>query len=64
LFSKDEAAIAWARKMAQCYASGPVDETLTDTMKAAGWLYYGCYSSEGDRITVVARSLDNPALTH
>jgi hypothetical protein len=58
VFSKDDVAIAWARDMARRSASMPLDETLTDSMKAAGWLYYGCYSSEGDHVRVMRKKMD------
>jgi hypothetical protein len=58
VFSKDDAAIAWARKMAGEFSSGPVNETLTEDMKAAGWLYYGSYSCEGDPVRVIRRKQD------
>lgn len=60
VFSDEDTAIAWARKMAHASASGSVDETLTKSMKDAGWVYFGSYSSEGDSVRVVRRMLNNP----
>jgi hypothetical protein len=57
-FMDMDEAIAWARKEAKKHADGEVDETLTDTMRANGWVYHGCYSCEGDNVRVVRKTLD------
>lgn len=63
-FSDRDAAIKWAKaKVKECIEQWPgreddLDEELTDSMKAGGWIYYGCYSCEGDSIRVVRHELD------
>lgn len=59
LFTTADAAISYARKEVRdnLRYSDDLDEDLTDNMRAAGWLYYGCYSCEGDCVRVVEREI-------
>lgn len=60
VFSDLDKAIAWAHNMARIEAKGgELDEVLTRSMKKSGWLYYGCYSPEGDYLRVVEAIIDN-----
>lgn len=60
VFSRAEDAITWARKQANEYCrNGEPTENLTDTMKRDGWIFNASYSSEGDSIHVVQRTIDN-----
>lgn len=54
LFSNRESAIAWARNAARANTRSPddLDETLTEAQRREGWLYYACYSGEGDCVWV------------
>ncbi len=58
LFSTAEKAIAWARASVNEYCDSEPEEELTAEMKRGGWLYYGCYSCEGDFIHVIERVID------
>ena len=60
VFSDEDKAVTWARKMAHDSTSDLVDESLTKSMKDAGWVYCGVYSGEGDKVRVVRRMLNNP----
>ena len=54
VFLNEQQAIAKARAFALASAQPYVpDETLTDGMRADGWLYYARYSPEGDSERVV-----------
>ena len=56
VFDDREKAIAWAKEKAREYDRfDDLDETLTEGMITGGWLYYGCYSCEGDHLRVVER---------
>jgi hypothetical protein len=55
-FSSEEAATGYARIRAG--HDGITQEEMTDTMRAAGWVLYLPISEEGDRITVVKRTMD------
>lgn len=52
-------AVEWAKREVRDRNSDPedLDEELNDEMIHDGWLYYGCYSTEGDSIRVVKREL-------
>ena len=59
VFSEQDTAIEWAQsKVRECDRHGELDETITESMLNAGWLYYGCYSCEGDNIRVVECKVD------
>ena len=59
-FSNPEEAIAFAKEKVEenCDYPEDLDEELSAPMIADGWIYYGCYSCEGDSIRVVTRELD------
>lgn len=52
-FDTAEGAIGWSRTQVRSLYPDDLDEDLTPAMREAGWLYYGCYSLEGDNIRVV-----------
>jgi hypothetical protein len=56
-FVYDADAVSWARAKVRSLDPADLDETLTEGMRRAGWLYYGCYSLEGDNIRVVPTTL-------
>lgn len=59
VFADADAAISWAQGKAREFnRHADLDETLTDLMRRAGWLYYGCYSCEGDHLRVVPCIVD------
>lgn len=63
LFSTEERAMQFARTyLAGCGDISPYDEEnenqLTDNMKRAGWLFYACYSGEGDCLWVLRSEVD------
>jgi len=59
-FSQKISAIKWAKdKVKEMDRFGDLNETLTVPMKTCGWLYYGCYSCEGDCIIVVEKQIDS-----
>lgn len=41
----------------------PGDRELTGGMRESGWLWYCCYSTEGDSVRVVRRELREPGTT-
>lgn len=60
LFSSQEKAIEHAQSIVRDYGGKyPEDynETLTDSMRRAGWLYHGIYSCEGDCVTVFPKEI-------
>ena len=64
LFSTPEAAIACAQQIVN--DNWQDDECaqlchLNETMIEIGWLWYGCYSQEGDQVWVVPSEVDAPA---
>jgi hypothetical protein len=62
VFDNAEAAIEWAKATARDHDDHNVlDETLTEPMQVWGWLYYGCYSVEGDYLRVVKREVRQTA---
>jgi len=62
LFSDPDVAIAWASRQAHEHnLFGDLDEQLLPSMIKAGWLYYGCYSCEGDHLRVVPCAVDAEA---
>ena len=64
VFSTAEKAIEWAKRMArESDRHGELTEELTESMKKAGWLYYACYSCEGDSIRVVRCEVDSATTT-
>ncbi len=60
VFTDREAAMAWASKTANDYSRDDEEvlNTLNPAMIAAGWIYYGCYSCEGDHIRVSEIEVD------
>lgn len=64
LFSTADRAITFAMEYLEgCgdYAQyvGPEDATMSaEDLEAAGWLFYACYSTEGDCIRVLPREVD------
>lgn len=64
LFSTPEKALEAARSyladFADCAAHvDPDDATMTDEqLKRAGWLFYACYSTEGDCVWVLPLEVD------
>lgn len=50
-FAKDN-----ANKLAKKY-NHEIDEEINEFMKKDNWVYYGCYSCEGDNITVLERNI-------
>jgi hypothetical protein len=56
-FSTLGKAIEWAKATVREY-DNELDETLTPPMLRGGWLYYGCYSTEGDHIRIVEAEID------
>lgn len=51
-------AVEYAKATAREYDRfGELDETMTDAMKQAGWLYYGRYSCDGDSVRVVKKAM-------
>jgi hypothetical protein len=59
LFTDVDVAVSWAQRTAREHdRHGVLDETLTDDMRECGWLYYGCYSVEGDCLRVVPCGVD------
>lgn len=64
-FTDTAEAIGWAKARArESDRHGELDETLTDAAKSEGYVYCGCYSSEGDCISVVERVVDDAHGTH
>lgn len=62
VFSTASEAIRWASEKArEANLFNPLDENLTPGMARAGWIYYGCYSDEGDHIRVVECLVDEQA---
>lgn len=60
LFEGADAAIDRAVEIVRGYAGSPedVDEELTESMRQAGWLYYGTWSPEADYVIVVEREVN------
>lgn len=62
LFSTPERAIAYAQSVLEDnneYAAYVEDARMTDEdLRAAGWLFYGCYSTEGNCVWVLPREVD------
>lgn len=59
VFSNKDDAISYAKKNVKLAAGKrSIDETLTESMKQLNWIYYGCYSCEGDNITVMEKNLN------
>lgn len=52
-FVSPEDAVRWAQQRVEDLAPDERDETLTLAMKREGWIYYCCYSREGDHLRVV-----------
>jgi hypothetical protein len=52
VFANAADAVRWARAKVRELEPSELDEELTPSMQAAGWLYYGRYSLEGDYIRV------------
>lgn len=56
VWADKDKAIADAREIAKdeasLYEHRYVEEELTPMMKRSGWLYYACFSSEGDSVHV------------
>lgn len=62
VFADADSAIEWAKQEArEADTHGVLDEELTDLMHNDGWLYYGCYSVEGDYLCVVRREVQTHA---
>jgi hypothetical protein len=63
-FSTEERAIAYAREQVQENARHPEsisEEELTPAMREDGWVFFMTYSTEGDCVRVVKRSVDAEA---
>lgn len=66
LFSSAELAIAYAEQVLAENADDiqfvdPADRSMSpEDLERAGWLFYGCYSPEGDCVWVVAKELNEP----
>lgn len=69
VFSTSEKAIAFASSIieenrASADKVDPKDAVgLNDIMRAAGWIFYACYSTEGDAVWVVKSELDRECET-
>lgn len=62
VFENADIAIEWAKAQARDNdRHDELDETLTGPMSADGWLYHGSYSSEGDFLYVVKRTIRKTA---
>lgn len=67
LFSTPEKAIAYAQGVLDDNSDSaeyvdPDDARMSDEdLAAAGWLFYGCYSSEGDCVWVTPATVDADA---
>lgn len=60
LFTDLDKAINWAKKMVREYdRHGYLNEELSESMIREGWLYYGCYSCEGDSIHIKKIKVDD-----
>ena len=61
-FSTKELAIDWAQKqvdtMVAAYGPPDEEEELNETMIEAGWVFFYCYTCEGDYISVRECELD------
>lgn len=60
-FTEADDAVRWSRDQIRALQPDDLDEELTDAMREAGCLYYGCYSYEGDNIRVVPTQLRQSA---
>lgn len=61
VFSDSDKAVEWAKAtVRKCDRWGELDETMTSSMQAAGWIYRGRYSYDGDCIRVVKAVMDDP----
>ena len=58
VFSTAEAAMAYARALAEEGAHNPAD--LDEPEVPDGWLYYATYSGEDDSVWVLEKTLDEP----
>jgi hypothetical protein len=64
LFSTAEKAISFAREYLKGHADSmadvdPEDATISEeALAASGWLFYTCYSTEGDSVWVLPREVD------
>jgi hypothetical protein len=54
VFANADDAVRWAKSKVRELEPSELDEELTPSMAAAGWLYYGRYSLEGDYIRVTS----------
>lgn len=67
LFSTPEKAIAYAQRVlddngGSAEAVSPEDARMSgDDLTVAGWLFYGCYSTEGDCVWVLPADVDADA---
>ena len=67
LFSTPENAIAYAHGVLDDNSESaeyvdPEDARMSDEdLAAAGWLFYGCYSTEGDCVWVLPAEMDESA---
>jgi len=62
VFADLDSAMEWARTTArEKDLHGVLDEELSDPMREIGWLYYACYSIEGDDLCVVEREVQTHA---
>jgi hypothetical protein len=61
VFSTEEKAVEWAKRtVKENDRHDDLDETLNESMKEGGWVYYGRYSCEGDHIHVMPVTIDEP----
>lgn len=59
VFLDKDQAIEWAKQQArESDRFGDLNEELTEPMRKGDWLYYGCYSCEGDHLRVEACEVD------
>lgn len=59
LFSDSSKAIEWAEKQIKKTSDVIPSNQVEPHQKRYGWIYYFCYSSEGDCISIVEKEVDN-----
>jgi hypothetical protein len=60
IFSDKDKAINHAKDIVRGYGYGElIDEELAKEMQKEGWLYYNCYSCEGDYVVVMEQEIND-----
>lgn len=62
VFLHESTAITFAKEFVRSKAPNPVpmeDHTLTPAMKEAGWIFYDCWTTEGDCVWVIPTTIQD-----